>query len=102
MSSRRWGEELLQVACSLLAEEMTLDPSAPGGMVTYRRTLTLSLFYKFYLTVLQKLRKQVSQLLFEPKLFYSGYNQSKTKLLFTTFFKLLKFQSRGWKMQLLS
>uniref|UniRef100_A0A3Q3B5M3 Xanthine dehydrogenase/oxidase n=1 Tax=Kryptolebias marmoratus TaxID=37003 RepID=A0A3Q3B5M3_KRYMA len=43
---RRWGEELLQEACSSLAEEMTLDPSAPGGMVTYRRTLTLSLFYK--------------------------------------------------------
>lgn len=39
---------------------MTLDPSAPGGMVTYRRTLTLSLFYKFYLSVLQKLRAQVS------------------------------------------
>ncbi|XP_034409281.1 xanthine dehydrogenase/oxidase isoform X2 [Cyclopterus lumpus] len=55
---RRWGEELLQDACSSLAEEMTLDPSAPGGMVTYRRTLTLSLFYKFYLTVLQKLREQ--------------------------------------------
>uniref|UniRef100_A0A3Q3N181 Xanthine dehydrogenase/oxidase n=1 Tax=Mastacembelus armatus TaxID=205130 RepID=A0A3Q3N181_9TELE len=55
---RCWGEELLQEACSSLAEEMTLDPSAPGGMVTYRRTLTLSLFYKFYLTVLQKLRLQ--------------------------------------------
>uniref|UniRef100_A0A8D0DDN4 Xanthine dehydrogenase/oxidase n=2 Tax=Sander lucioperca TaxID=283035 RepID=A0A8D0DDN4_SANLU len=55
---RRWGEELLQDACSSLAEEMTLDPSAPGGMVTYRRTLTLSLFYKFYLTVLHKLREQ--------------------------------------------
>ena len=38
---------------------MTLDPSVPGGMVPYRRTLTLSLFYKFYLTVLQKLREQV-------------------------------------------
>ncbi|XP_022619725.1 xanthine dehydrogenase/oxidase, partial [Seriola dumerili] len=55
---RCWGEELLQEACSSLAEEMTLDPSAPGGMVTYRRTLTLSLFYKFYLTVLQKLQQQ--------------------------------------------
>uniref|UniRef100_A0A3B3VEH9 xanthine dehydrogenase n=1 Tax=Poecilia latipinna TaxID=48699 RepID=A0A3B3VEH9_9TELE len=54
----QWGEELLQEACSSLAEEMSLDPSAPGGMVTYRQTLTLSLFYKFYLTVLQKLRLQ--------------------------------------------
>ncbi|KAM4711210.1 xanthine dehydrogenase/oxidase [Anableps anableps] len=55
---RKWGKELLQEACSSLAEEMSLDASAPGGMVTYRRTLTLSLFYKFYLTVLQKLRSQ--------------------------------------------
>uniref|UniRef100_A0A8C7F8D3 Xanthine dehydrogenase n=1 Tax=Oncorhynchus kisutch TaxID=8019 RepID=A0A8C7F8D3_ONCKI len=56
---KQWGEELLQDACSSLAEEMTLHPSAPGGMVTYRRTLTLSLFYKFYLTVQQKLVKGV-------------------------------------------
>ncbi|XP_035533646.1 xanthine dehydrogenase/oxidase isoform X1 [Morone saxatilis] len=56
---RRWGEELPgRRPCSSLAEEMTLDPSAPGGMVTYRQTLTLSLFYKFYLMVLQKLRAQ--------------------------------------------
>uniref|UniRef100_A0A8C8A1D0 xanthine dehydrogenase n=1 Tax=Oryzias sinensis TaxID=183150 RepID=A0A8C8A1D0_9TELE len=59
-SRLKWGEELLQEACSSLAEEMNLDPSAPGGMVTYRRTLTLSLFYKFYLRVLQKLHLQVS------------------------------------------
>uniref|UniRef100_A0AAX7VVT5 Xanthine dehydrogenase n=1 Tax=Astatotilapia calliptera TaxID=8154 RepID=A0AAX7VVT5_ASTCA len=56
---RPWGEELLEEACNSMAEEMSLDPSVPGGMVTYRRTLTLSLFYKFYLTVLQKLRLQV-------------------------------------------
>ncbi|AWO95494.1 putative xanthine dehydrogenase/oxidase [Scophthalmus maximus] len=55
---RCWEEELLHEACSSLAEEMTLDLSVPGGMVTYRRTLTLSLFYKFYLTTLQKLRQQ--------------------------------------------
>ncbi|CAB1330518.1 unnamed protein product [Coregonus sp. 'balchen'] len=51
---KQWKEELLQDACSSLAEEMTLHPSAPGGMVTYRRTLTLSLFYKFYLTGVYK------------------------------------------------
>ncbi|XP_028998370.1 xanthine dehydrogenase/oxidase [Betta splendens] len=55
---RCWGEELLQEACSSLAEEMSLDPAAPGGMVAYRRVLTLSLFYKFYLTVQQKLSRQ--------------------------------------------
>ncbi|KAL0969405.1 hypothetical protein UPYG_G00227010 [Umbra pygmaea] len=55
---KQWGEGLLQDACSSLAEEMSLHPSAPGGMVTYRRTLTLSLFYKFYLTVQGKLASE--------------------------------------------
>ncbi len=52
---RQWNEELLEEACTSLAEEMSLSPSAPGGMVTYRRTLTISLFYKFFLTVQHKL-----------------------------------------------
>ncbi|KAK1171408.1 xanthine dehydrogenase/oxidase isoform X1 [Acipenser oxyrinchus oxyrinchus] len=56
---REWNEELLQEACCLLAEEMNLSPSAPGGMVVYRRTLTLSFFFKFYLTVQQKLVKDL-------------------------------------------
>ncbi|KAF4083783.1 hypothetical protein AMELA_G00121330 [Ameiurus melas] len=55
---RQWNEELMEDACSLLAEEMSLSPSAPGGMVTYRRTLTISLFFKFYLTVQHKLAQE--------------------------------------------
>ncbi|KAI5610778.1 xanthine dehydrogenase/oxidase, partial [Silurus asotus] len=55
---RQWNEELMQDACCLLAEEMALSPSAPGGMVTYRRTLTVSLFFKFYLTVKHKLAQE--------------------------------------------
>lgn len=56
-SSRSWNEELLQDVCAGLAEELHLAPNAPGGMVEFRRTLTLSFFFKFYLTVLQKLGK---------------------------------------------
>uniref|UniRef100_A0A8C1ND72 xanthine dehydrogenase n=1 Tax=Cyprinus carpio TaxID=7962 RepID=A0A8C1ND72_CYPCA len=55
LSGRQWNEELLEEACTSLAEEMSLSPSAPGGMVTYRRTLTISLFYKFFLNVQHKL-----------------------------------------------
>ncbi|KAF7704115.1 xanthine dehydrogenase/oxidase [Silurus meridionalis] len=55
---RQWNEELMQDACCLLAEEMALSPSAPGGMVAYRRTLTISLFFKFYLTVKHKLAQE--------------------------------------------
>uniref|UniRef100_A0A803T4P5 Xanthine dehydrogenase n=1 Tax=Anolis carolinensis TaxID=28377 RepID=A0A803T4P5_ANOCA len=47
---RKWKEDLLQEACHMLASEMNLSPSAPGGMVDFRRTLVLSFFFKFYLT----------------------------------------------------
>ena len=47
--------------CAGLAEELSLAPDAPGGMVEFRRTLTLSFFFKFYLTVLQKLGIQNSK-----------------------------------------
>ncbi|XP_010130959.1 PREDICTED: xanthine dehydrogenase/oxidase-like, partial [Buceros rhinoceros silvestris] len=57
LKGRDWNEKLLQDACRLLAGEMDLPPSVPGGMVDFRRTLTLSFFFKFYLTVLQKLSK---------------------------------------------
>ncbi|XP_018588995.1 xanthine dehydrogenase/oxidase isoform X1 [Scleropages formosus] len=60
LTGRKWSDELLQDACSLLAKEMTLDPSAPGGMVTYRRTLTISLFFKFYLIVQHKLAQDLN------------------------------------------
>lgn len=57
LSGSFWNEELLQGMCAGLAEELHLSPDAPGGMVEFRRTLTLSFFFKFYLTVLQKLGK---------------------------------------------
>ncbi|XP_006910426.1 xanthine dehydrogenase/oxidase [Pteropus alecto] len=56
--SNFWNEKLLQDVCAGLAEELQLAPDAPGGMVEFRRTLTLSFFFKFYLTVLQKLGKE--------------------------------------------
>lgn len=58
LSGSFWNEKLLQEVCAGLAEELQLPPDAPGGMVEFRRTLTLSFFFKFYLTVLQKLGKE--------------------------------------------
>lgn len=72
LRGRLWGEELLQTACSSLAEEMTLDPSSPGGMVQYRRALVLSLFYKFYLSVLQRLSSEGQQVEPVPDEFLSA------------------------------
>lgn len=47
----KWDETLLEKGLDLLLEDLPLKISAPGGMVEYRRTLTLSLFFKFYLSV---------------------------------------------------
>ncbi|XP_028989633.1 aldehyde oxidase 6 isoform X2 [Betta splendens] len=55
--TRPWDEETLSRAYDVLLEELTLPPSAPGGKVEFRRSLTLSFLFKFNLEVLQKLRE---------------------------------------------
>ncbi|XP_063588837.1 xanthine dehydrogenase/oxidase-like [Penaeus indicus] len=57
-----WDEALLERAMALLLEDLPLDASAPGGMVEYRRALTLSLFFKFYLSVRKWLAARVPTL----------------------------------------
>ncbi|XP_034035004.1 aldehyde oxidase 6 isoform X3 [Thalassophryne amazonica] len=55
--TRLWDEETLSRAYDVLLEELALPPSAPGGKVVFRRSLTLSFLFKFNLEVLQKLRE---------------------------------------------
>lgn len=62
--TRQWNEETLGEACRLVLEEISLDPSAPGGKVEYRRTLTVSFLFKFYLEVLYAQKSKVSSLLY--------------------------------------
>lgn len=45
--------------CRLLADDLPLPPGVPGGMESYRRTLTTSFFFKFYLSVLMRLQQEV-------------------------------------------
>ncbi|KAK0132651.1 Aldehyde oxidase 1 [Merluccius polli] len=52
---RLWGEEMLEEAYSVLLKEVVLSPGAVGGKVGFRRSLTLSLLFKFYLEVQQAL-----------------------------------------------
>uniref|UniRef100_A0A8C5B2B2 Aldehyde oxidase 6 n=1 Tax=Gadus morhua TaxID=8049 RepID=A0A8C5B2B2_GADMO len=56
---RPWGEAMLQEAYSVLLEEVVLPPGAVGGKVGFRRSLTLSLLFKFYLEVQQALALMV-------------------------------------------
>lgn len=58
---RPWDDETLGRAYDVLLDELVLPPSAPGGKVEFRRSLTLSLLFKFNLEVLQKLREMVRQ-----------------------------------------
>ena len=54
---RTWDESLLELALESLEEDLPLPPGAPGGMETYRKSLTLTCFFKFYLQVLDQLCK---------------------------------------------
>ncbi|XP_068201119.1 xanthine dehydrogenase/oxidase-like [Palaemon carinicauda] len=58
----KWDETLLEKGLDLLLEDLPLNASAPGGMVEYRRTLTLSFFFKFYLGVREWLTKRTPRL----------------------------------------
>ncbi|XP_030065867.1 aldehyde oxidase 1 [Microcaecilia unicolor] len=53
-----WNEEMLNEACRQILDEVALPGSAPGGMVEYRRTLTISFLFKFYLEILQQLKQE--------------------------------------------
>ncbi|KAI0235297.1 Xanthine dehydrogenase/oxidase [Lamellibrachia satsuma] len=63
---KKWESDFVPEACDLLAKELSLPPGVPGGMESYRNTLSLSFFFKFYLTVQAKRdRKQSATTLHE-------------------------------------
>ncbi|XP_078434820.1 xanthine dehydrogenase-like isoform X2 [Wolffia australiana] len=51
LKGKLWDEKLLEDALSSLKEEILLNDSAPGGMIEFRKSLTLSFFFKFFLWV---------------------------------------------------
>lgn len=59
-SHRPWNEEMLDAACRLVLDEVSLPGSAPGGKVEFKRTLIISFLFKFYLEVSQILKKMVN------------------------------------------
>ncbi|KAM4698824.1 aldehyde oxidase-like isoform 2-T2 [Rhinophrynus dorsalis] len=59
--AKHWDEKMLSEACRLILDEISLPPSAPGGMVEYRRTLTVSFFFRFYLQVFQEIKQMDPQ-----------------------------------------
>ncbi|XP_047119344.1 xanthine dehydrogenase [Schistocerca piceifrons] len=55
---REWNDEMLEDAYEMLINDLPLSPNAPGGMIQYRRSLTLSLFFKAYLAIRNELAKK--------------------------------------------
>ncbi|CAL4940191.1 unnamed protein product [Urochloa decumbens] len=51
LTGQKWNSELLDDTFNLLKEDIPLSENAPGGMVEFRRSLTLSFFFKFFLSV---------------------------------------------------
>uniref|UniRef100_A0A6N2L4E9 xanthine dehydrogenase n=1 Tax=Salix viminalis TaxID=40686 RepID=A0A6N2L4E9_SALVM len=52
---KNWDQELLQGALKFLEIDIFLKEDAPGGMVEFRKSLTLSFFFKFFLWVSQQI-----------------------------------------------
>lgn len=55
-----WNTELVEVANRQLVNEIGLNADAPGGMILYRKSLSLSLFFKAFLSIGQSLAKMIS------------------------------------------
>ncbi|KVI09438.1 [2Fe-2S]-binding [Cynara cardunculus var. scolymus] len=48
---KAWNKELLQHSLEILRQDIVISEDAPGGMVEFRKSLTLSFFFKFFLWV---------------------------------------------------
>ena len=48
------SHETLKAALDILPEDLPLEPTAPGGMIEYRRTMAASFFFKFFLQVMRE------------------------------------------------
>lgn len=60
LKSLQWNEQTLNFVLDNLTQELELDASVPGGMADYRKSLCLSLFYKFFFYVSQGMAKRVN------------------------------------------
>lgn len=48
---KKWNKGLLQDALKVIQRDVLIKEDAPGGMVEFRKSLTLSFFFKFFLWV---------------------------------------------------
>ncbi|KAK1313897.1 Xanthine dehydrogenase 1 [Acorus calamus] len=55
---KHWDRKLLHDSLTVLKEDISLSKDAPGGMVEYRKSLTLSFFFKFFLWVTHQMEQK--------------------------------------------
>ncbi|EZA48988.1 Xanthine dehydrogenase [Ooceraea biroi] len=67
MIGRKWDKTTLEEVYDSLLEELPLTDDAPGGMIKYRRSLTLSLFFKAFVHISKALSKTVADVEALPK-----------------------------------
>ncbi|RWR75998.1 xanthine dehydrogenase 1 isoform X1 [Cinnamomum micranthum f. kanehirae] len=72
LAGKSWDTELLQGALDKLSEDISLPENVPGGMAEFRRSLTLSFFFKFFLWVAQHMERKISLLKSFPLSFRSA------------------------------
>ncbi|XP_014214847.1 xanthine dehydrogenase-like [Copidosoma floridanum] len=56
---KKWNEDLVESVTNSLIKELPLPGDAPGGMILYRRSLTLSLFFKGFVHISKQLQRDV-------------------------------------------
>ncbi|KAG5676847.1 hypothetical protein PVAND_006654 [Polypedilum vanderplanki] len=57
VKGKEWNRELIEIVNQSLVDEIPLSFDAPGGSVLYRKSLTLSLFFKAFLKISNDLEK---------------------------------------------
>ncbi|CRK86175.1 CLUMA_CG000058, isoform A [Clunio marinus] len=55
VKGKYWDKSLIEIVNESLVKEIHLKADAPGGMILYRRSLTLSIFFKAFLSISQEL-----------------------------------------------
>ncbi|KAL3850115.1 hypothetical protein ACJIZ3_011997 [Penstemon smallii] len=55
-----WNKEVLEGALKVLEKNIVMKEDAPGGMVEFRKSLTLSFFFKFFLWVCHQMNGEAS------------------------------------------
>ncbi|VEN52953.1 unnamed protein product, partial [Callosobruchus maculatus] len=84
-----WNRHTVEVAYSCLLEDLPLDPGAPGGMIQYRKSLSLSLFFKAFLAISQKLQKYVPDVSLDEREVSGTYGFHGQELKSSQYFKVV-------------